>query len=71
MSCGRAVSVAALVAGVTASRAWADHGGFRTEGMNPIWAAVLWAAVAFLLGMAIVGIVSVVARRRAPRPPDA
>jgi len=51
-----------------ASPAWGDHGGLRTEGMNPVWAAILWAAVAFLVGMAIVGIASVLIRRRPSGP---
>jgi len=61
-------AVAVLVA--LAAPAWADHGGLRTEGMNPVWAAILWAAVAFLVGMAIVGIASVLIRRRPSGPRD-
>ena len=60
-----------MLAALTASApVWADHGALRTEGMNPVWAAVIWAAAAFLVGMAIVGIVSVLARRRPPPPPS-
>jgi hypothetical protein len=54
-----------MLAALTASApAWADHGALRTEGMNPVWAAIIWAAAAFLVGMAIVAIVSVLIRRR-------
>lgn len=60
----RAGAVMGLVVLSVASTAWADHGaGLRTEGMSPVWAAVLWAALAFLVGMAVVGIVSVLFRR--------
>ena len=69
MSHLRAIIVVLTV--LTASApAWADHGGFRTEGMNPVLAAILWAAAAFLVGMAIVGIVTVLARRRPSEPRD-
>lgn len=55
----------AVVGALTAAAAaWADHGALRTEGMSPIWAALIWAAAAFLVGMAIVGIVTVLIRRR-------
>ncbi len=63
-----ATAIAPLVA--LAAPAWADHGGLRTDGMNPVWAAILWAAAAFLLGMAIVGIASVLIRRRPSEPRD-
>ena len=59
----RVATVIALLVALAAP-AWADHGAFRTEGMNPVWAAILWAAAAFLVGMAIVGIASVLIRRR-------
>ena len=62
---------AALTALASAARAWADHGaGLRSEGMSPITAALVWAAAAFLVGMAIVAIVSVLARRRSSPPRD-
>ena len=49
--------------------AWADHGvGLRSE-TNPILAALVWAGAAFLVGMAIVAIVTVISRRRRPTPP--
>ena len=61
----RAPEIAALAALVVTVPAWADHpGGLRTEGMNPVVAALVWAAAAFLIGMAIVAIVTVLARRR-------
>jgi hypothetical protein len=66
---GIAALAVALLAVVT--RAWADHGvGLRTEGMSPIVTALVWAGAAFLVGMAVVGIVSVLARRRSDPPPD-
>jgi hypothetical protein len=61
-----------LAALAGAGAAWADHGaGLRTEGMHPVLAAVLWAAVAFALGMAVVAILTVLSRRGSSpaRPP--
>src|SRR5207237_10090985 len=67
----RGAGLTALPVLLAASSAWADHGaGLRTEG-NPVWAAIVWAAAAFLVGMAIVAIVSVFMRRRPSEPPDA
>lgn len=67
----RATKNAALAALVVTAPAWADHpGGLRTEGMNPGVAALLWAAAAFLVAMAIVAIVTVLARRRPPARRD-
>ena len=61
----RVASIAAVVSLVASVAAWADHGaGLRSAGMNPIVAALVWAATAFLVGMAIVAIVTVLARRR-------
>ena len=61
----RAPGIAALAALVVTAPAWADHpGGLRTEGMSPVVAALVWAAAAFLVGMAIVAIVTVLTRRR-------
>ncbi len=55
-----------LLALAAVAPAWADHGGaLRTEA-NPVWAAVVWAVAAFLVGMAIVAIVTVLTRRRQP-----
>jgi hypothetical protein len=51
--------------------AWADHGGALRTDANPVWAAIVWAAAALLVGMAIVAIVSVVIRRRPTQRPDA
>jgi quinol-cytochrome oxidoreductase complex cytochrome b subunit len=65
VSGGPAVLVA-LAALLAVFPAWADHGGaLRTEA-NPVWAAIVWAVAAFLVGMAVVGIVSVLIRRRQP-----
>ena len=62
---GLATAVAARAALVVPAPAWADHGGgLRTEGMNPVVAALVWAAAAFLVAMATVAIVTVLARRR-------
>ena len=61
----RSTGIAALAALVVPLPAWADHGGgLRTEGMNPVVAALVWAAAAFLVAMAIVAIVTVLTRRR-------
>jgi len=47
--------------------AWADHGaGLRSAGMSPLVEALVWAGLAFLVGVAIVAIVSVLRRRRQP-----
>lgn len=67
MSRGITAGLAALL---TAGPAWADHGaGLRTEGMHPVLAAVLWAAVAFALGMAVVAILTVLSRRGSSSEP--
>lgn len=61
---------AALAAVLSAGPAFADHGaGLRTEGMNPVLAAVLWAAVAFALGMAVVAILTVLSCRGSSSEP--
>ena len=66
---GRPPGLAALTLLLAVGTAWADHGGgLRAEG-NPVWAAIVWAAAAFFVGMAIVAIVSVLRRRS--QPPDA
>jgi len=61
-------SPAALVAPGLLLAAWpaaADHGiGLDGAGLAPWTAALLWAAVAFLVGIAVVGIVGVFTRRR-------
>jgi len=50
--------------------ALADHGaGLRSAGMSPLLEALIWAALAFLVGLAIVAIIGVLARRRTPRAP--
>lgn len=61
----------AISPALAASPAWADHGpGLRTEGMSPIVTALVWAGAAFLVGMAIVAIITVLSRRRRAAPPD-
>ena len=51
--------------------AWADHGGeLRSPGMSPIMTALMWAGAAFLLGMAVIGIVTVLSRRPGGSPRD-
>lgn len=50
------------------TRAWADHGvGLTRPAGNPLVEALIWAGVAFVLGMAVVAIVTVLARRRTPK----
>jgi len=49
----------------TVARAWADHGGgLRGAPTSPWLQAVLWGVAALVVGLAIVAIVNVVARRR-------
>jgi hypothetical protein len=38
--------------------------------MSPIVTALVWAGAAFLVGMAIVAIITVLSRRRRAAPPD-
>lgn len=65
-------ALAAVIALLVAAPAWADHGaGGGTAPMNPLVTALLWAGTAFLLGIALVAIVSVLTRRRPSRPDDA
>jgi hypothetical protein len=55
-----------LVVLVAATAAPADHPGpFRSAG-SPILEALMWAGAAFLVGIAIVAIVAVLARKRTP-----
>ena len=62
--------IAALLTLVAALPAWADHGvGLRSEGMSPIVSALIWAAAAFLVGIAVVAIVTVLSRRRSATRP--
>jgi hypothetical protein len=52
--------------------AWADHGGgLSRSGPNPIVTALLWAGATLLAGVAVIAVVRLISRRRAPRPPDA
>jgi hypothetical protein len=52
--------------------AWADHGGgLSRSGSNPIVTALLWAGATLLAGLAVIAVVRLVSRRRAPRPPEA
>ena len=63
------VTIAILVA---ATSAWADHGGgLSIRGVNPVGAALLWAGATFLAGIAVIAVVTLWSRRRAPRSPDA
>jgi hypothetical protein len=63
--------LATILALLASTPAWADHGaGLRSPGMNPVVAALLWAGAAFLVGIAIVAIVTVLGRRRRPQSPD-
>jgi hypothetical protein len=61
----------ALLALVAAAPAWADHGdGLRGAGMSPVVSALLWASAAFLVGIAVVAVVTVLVRRRPSEPRD-
>ena len=56
---------AAILVLAAPALAWADHGaGLRAPGMHPILSALLWAGAAFLVGLAVVAIVTVLGRRR-------
>jgi len=47
--------------------AWADHGdATRSAPASPLAQALMWAAVVLLLGVAVVAIVSALARRGGP-----
>jgi hypothetical protein len=60
-----------LVLAAAAAPAWADHGGGLSRGEpNPVVTALLWAGGAFLIGLAVIAIVTLWSRRRSP-PPDA
>lgn len=63
--------IAAILTLLASGPAWADHGaGLRSPGMNPIVTALLWAGAAFLVGIAVVAIVTVLSRRRQSQPDD-
>lgn len=63
--------IATILTLIVWAPAWADHGaGLREPGMNPVVAALLWAGAAFLVGMAVVAIVTVLGRRRQSQPDD-
>lgn len=65
------ILIAAIVALIAAAPTWADHGaGLRSPGMNPVVTALLWAGAAFLVGIALVAIVTVLSRRRQSQPDD-
>jgi multisubunit Na+/H+ antiporter MnhC subunit len=58
-----------VIAGALASvaAAWADHGdATRAAPASPLAQALMWAAVVLLLGVALVAIVSALARRGRP-----
>jgi len=62
----RRAGAAVLAVLAAATSAAADHPGpFRSAG-NPILEALLWAGAAFLVGIAIVAVVAVLARKRTP-----
>ena len=59
------------IAALAVARAWADHdAGLRSPAMNPAVVALLWAGAALVVGMAVIAIVTVVARRRSSEPHD-
>lgn len=63
--------IATILTLIVSAPACADHGaGLREPGMNPIVAALLWAGAAFLVGMAVVAIVTVLGRRRQSQGDD-
>ena len=63
--------IAAILALIAAAPAWADHGaGLRDPGMHPVVSALIWAGAAFLVGIAVVAIVTVLSRRRSSEPHD-
>lgn len=63
--------IAAILTLLASAPAWADHGnGLRSPGMHPIVTALIWAGAAFLVGLAIVAIVTVISRRRQSQPDD-
>jgi hypothetical protein len=58
----------AHAAALAPAAAWADHpGALRSAPVgNPILEALVWAGAAFLVGVAIVAIVAVLAPKRTP-----
>jgi len=67
----RPTAIAVMLTLIAPAAAWADHGvGLREPGMNPVVAALVWAGAAFLVGMAVVAIVTVLSRRRQSQPDD-
>ena len=67
-------ALAVMAAQLVAASAWADHGvggGSGSAAMSPLLTALLWAAAAFLVGIALVAIVTVLTRRRPSQPDDA
>jgi cation transporter-like permease len=63
--------IGAILTLVASAPAWADHGaGLGSPGMSPVVSALLWAGAAFLVGMAVVAIVTVLSRRRQSQPDD-
>ena len=64
--------IATIVVLVPPASAWADHGGgLSSPGLSPAVTALLWASATFLVGIAVIAIVTVLSRRRSPPPPDA
>lgn len=63
--------IGAILTLLAPAPAWADHGvGLGGPGMSPVVTALLWAGAAFLVGMAVVAIVTVLSRRRHSQPDD-
>ena len=57
--------IATTVILVAAAPAWADHGGgLSSPGLSPAVTALLWASATFLVGIAVIAIVTVLSRRR-------
>lgn len=65
------IPIAVMLTLIASAPAWADHGvGLQSPGMHPVVTALLWAGAAFLVGMAVVAIVTVLSRRRQSQPDD-
>jgi hypothetical protein len=64
----RARLVAALGAALTAAPAWADHPvpGMRSQGWDPLTAALVFGGLALLAGAVVVVVVAILTRRDGP-----
>jgi hypothetical protein len=66
------IATTAVLGAASAAAAWADHGGeLSSRGPGPVVTALLWGGATFLAGLAIIGVVTLLSRRRSPPPPDA